>query len=101
MLMKHFLSMNENPIKIRQHGKKNSPLIPAPELAKKIDCQEEDAGVEANPEYAVEICVGRVVGGVGQAVEQSVGKERADSGQTKSQRARSDGLKGPLNDHAA
>ena len=96
--VKYFLPMDENPIHIRQRGKKNSPLALFPQPKNKNDRSHRHREMITYPKRTVKIGIRRVVGGSCQFVEKTMGQKSHYSRQAETNPAGFDSAKSFLND---
>lgn len=98
--VKDFLAVNKDPVEVRQHGKKNPPLESPPPDAEKTDGGDQHVQMITHPKWVFKICLGWMVGYVGQAIEQAVRQKGGDRRDRQGKRAGFDPLQRPLNDHS-
>lgn len=88
--VEYFLPVDKNPVHVRENGKGNAPAVLSPPVIKKSDGGQNHGEMKTHPERTVEVGLRRVVGDVGQFIQDPMRQEGDDGRQTESQRARFD-----------
>jgi hypothetical protein len=96
--VEEFAAMDEDPIKVGQGGENDAPLEFFPPENQKNDGSHDHEQMITDPHRAFKIRLSRVIGEIGQLVEEPMREKSDRGGQAKGQFAVSHALKGFLDD---